>query len=228
MRQVLLKLTDNALKFTERGLVDIRLEITRRRRPRMVRFTVTDTGLGVAPEMARHLFDPSRRGTSPTPARNRAPGLGLAVAKRIVEQAGGQIGFESKPGEGAQFFFTLPVSGAWPAGRAARAGKPAAPPSGLFPAALSARQRTGLALDRPCSSHSATASTVADSLAEAMERAGKENFDAIIASADDADMLAAAPGVKAPLVAVLMRGDRTPPPPTVLRWPVETDRFTAR
>ena len=68
--------------------------------------------------------------------------------------------------------------------------------------------------------------TRADSMAEAVERAGKDRFDAIIAGAGDADMLAAAPGVKAPLVAVLLRGDRAPAATdVVLRWPVEPNQL---
>jgi HPt (histidine-containing phosphotransfer) domain-containing protein len=67
---------------------------------------------------------------------------------------------------------------------------------------------------------------LAHSMAEAVERAGKDHFDAIIAGAGDTDMLAAAPGVKAPLVAVMLRGDRAPSATDVaLRWPVEPDQF---
>ena len=63
----------------------------------------------------------------------------------------------------------------------------------------------------------------ADSMADAVERASQEHFDAIIACASDADMLAAAPGVKAPLIAVLLRGDRAPAATdSVLRWPVDS------
>jgi HPt (histidine-containing phosphotransfer) domain-containing protein len=66
----------------------------------------------------------------------------------------------------------------------------------------------------------------AGSMAEAVERAAKEHFDAIIACASDADMLAAAPGMKAPLIAVLLRGDRAPAATdTILRWPVEASQL---
>jgi HPt (histidine-containing phosphotransfer) domain-containing protein len=66
----------------------------------------------------------------------------------------------------------------------------------------------------------------AASMAEAVELASKESFDAIIAGAGDADMLAAAPGVKAPLVAVLLRGDRAPAATdAVVRWPVDPNQF---
>jgi HPt (histidine-containing phosphotransfer) domain-containing protein len=63
-------------------------------------------------------------------------------------------------------------------------------------------------------------------MAEAAERAGKDRFDVIIAAAGDADMLAASPGVKAPLLAVMLRGDRAPSTTDVaLRWPVEPDQL---
>jgi HPt (histidine-containing phosphotransfer) domain-containing protein len=65
-----------------------------------------------------------------------------------------------------------------------------------------------------------------DNIAEAIERAGKESFDAIISGAGDVDMLAAAPGVRAPLIAVLLRGDRAPAATdNVLRWPVDATQL---
>jgi len=226
VRQVLLKLTDNALKFTDRGLVDIRLaESEDGDGNRFVRFTVCDTGHGVAPEVAHLLFNPFTPGDNSYARAQQGAGLGLAVAKRIVSQAGGEIGFDSAPGEGAQFFFTLPVSGtAAPAGRASIAGETSQPPpSGLtlLLHAAAPEVRAGIAnLLEPFGN----TVVIAASLADALERAGKGRFDAIIAGAADADMLAAAPGVSAPLVAVLLRGERAPAATDMaLRWPVEPD-----
>ncbi len=225
VRQVLLKLTDNALKFTERGLVDIRLDVTED--GQSVRFCVSDTGHGAPPEAAHLLFSPFSPGDVSYARKEQGAGLGLAVAKRVIEQAGGTIGFDSKPGEGAQFHFTLPVSGVAPSAAAARAdveGQQAAPGnlSLLFFLRAPAVGEALAHLVEPFGNSIERAT----SMAEAVERASKGDFDAIITGAGDADMLAAAPGVKAPLVAVLLRGDRAPAATdTVLRWPVEADQF---
>lgn len=224
VRQVLLKLTDNALKFTERGLVDIRVDVTDDGQD--VRFCVTDTGIGVAPEAVPNLFTPFTPGDVSYTRKEQGAGLGLAVAKRVVEQAGGSIGYDSRPGEGAQFFFTLPVSGAAaPAAARNEADGPRSAPAGLTLLMFLRLPSVSEALTdlvEPFGNRVVCAA----SMAEAVERASKESFDAIVAGAGDADMLAAAPGVKAPLVAVLLRGDRAPAATdTVVRWPVEADQF---
>jgi len=224
VRQVLLKLTDNALKFTEHGLVDIRLDV--HEDGQSVRFTVSDTGHGVAPEVAHLLFKPFSLGDSSYARREQGAGLGLAVAKRVIEQAGGAIGFTSKPGEGAQFFFTVPVSGSAqsPVQRIETESEHPAP-AGL---SLLMVLRTPAIGDTLCDMLEPFGNRVirANSLADAVQRAGREHFDAIIACASDADMLAAAPGAKAPLIAILLRGDRAPAATdSVLRWPVEASQL---
>lgn len=222
VRQVLLKLADNALKFTERGLVDIRLDLSDDRQS--VRFCVSDTGHGVAPEVAPLLFSPFTPGDSSYARQQQGAGLGLAVAKRVVEQAGGSIGFSSNPGEGAQFFFTLPISGiaAAHAPEPGEAENPVAPPTGLSLLLLlpdeAVAQATAHLLE-PFGNRVIRAGN----LAEAESHAANEHFDAIIAGASDADMLAAAPGAKVPSIAILLRGNRLPSSTThVLRWPVDT------
>ncbi len=223
VRQVLLKLADNALKFTERGLVDIRLE--RDEGAHGVRFTISDTGHGVAPEVSHLLFSPFSPGDSSYARKEQGAGLGLAVAKRVVEQAGGTIGFESTPGEGSRFFFTLPVSGVTHVESARDDADGHAPPSGLSLLLFLRAPAVSAAVARLLEPFG-NRITHAAGMAEAVERAGRDSFDAIIAGAGDADMLAAAPGVKAPLVAVLLRGDHAPAATDiVLRWPVEADQL---
>ncbi|HWY61685.1 MAG TPA: ATP-binding protein [Rhizomicrobium sp.] len=226
VRQVLLKITDNALKFTDRGLVDIRLDSERDATGHaFVRFAVSDTGLGVAPETAKLLFKPFSPGDSSYARRQQGAGLGLAVAKRIIEQAGGRIGFESNAGEGAQFWFSLPVSGQASFGAAggARAETPQVAPHGISvlvfaPAPHVAAQLANLL--EPFGNRV----VIAASAAEAARLASQGQFDVILASAAETDHLAAAPGVKAPLIAVLLSGDRTPAlSDIVVRWPVSGD-----
>lgn len=223
VRQVLLKLTDNALKFTERGLVEIQLELADD--GQAVRFCVSDTGRGVAPGMADLLFNPFSLGDTSYARKEQGAGLGLAVAKRVVEQAGGTIGYSSKLGEGAQFFFSLPLSGSTPVVTLREPENRQAAPSGLSLLLYLHSRELNDALIRLLEPFG-NRLYLADSMAEATERAGKDPFDAIIVGAADADLLAAAPGVQAPLVAVMLRGDRAPSSTGVaLRWPVEPDQL---
>ena len=226
VRQALLKLVDNALKFTERGLVDIRLALDRDPAGKpVVRFAISDTGPGVSTEIAPRLFKPFSPGDVSYARKEQGAGLGLAVTKRIVEQAGGEIGFESIPGDGALFWFTLPVSGqaALPATESPSVESPGVAPHGL--SVLISVPAPGVAMTlgnllEPFGNRVVITANVA----EAAARASHEHFDVLIAGADEADLLAAAPGVKAPIMAVLLRGDRTPSAADgVLRWPLTSE-----
>jgi signal transduction histidine kinase/HPt (histidine-containing phosphotransfer) domain-containing protein len=221
VRQVLLKLVDNGLKFTERGLVDIRLDLSDD--GHSVRFCVSDTGQGVAAETAPLLFQPFSLGDASYARKQQGAGLGLAVAKRVIEQAGGAIGFESKPDEGAQFFFTLPISGLahGVTPELNENESPIVPPMGrsllLYFPVTAVADATARLLE-PFGNRVVQA----DTLAEAQELANRDHFDAIIAGASDADMLAAAPGIATPLIAILLSGGRAPASTRhLLRWPVE-------
>jgi signal transduction histidine kinase/CheY-like chemotaxis protein len=110
LRQVLLHLVGNALKFTERGSVTVSAaEATRDGTRAVLRFLVRDTGIGIAPDTVAAIFQPFTQVDTSTRRRFGGTGLGLAICKRLVGQMGGEIGVESELGRGSAFWFTVPV-----------------------------------------------------------------------------------------------------------------------
>jgi two-component system, sensor histidine kinase and response regulator len=110
IRQVLLNLTGNAVKFTAEGEVVVRASLEDRVGDRfVVRFEVSDTGIGLAPEQQARLFEPFTQADSSTTRRYGGTGLGLSISRRLVEAMGGQLGVDSTAGEGSTFWCTLPL-----------------------------------------------------------------------------------------------------------------------
>ena len=109
LRQILLNLVSNAVKFTERGQIGVSArKLDSSGRPEIV-VAVFDTGPGIAPEDQRKLFEPfSQVDASPT-RKTGGTGLGLSICRHLVELHGGRIWVESVPGEGSTFAFTLPI-----------------------------------------------------------------------------------------------------------------------
>ncbi|UFS87019.1 ATP-binding protein [Bradyrhizobium daqingense] len=108
IRQVLLNLVSNAVKFTDEGEVTISATCQARRDLlATVEWTVTDTGIGIAPEKLGELFSDFAQADASISRRFGGTGLGLAISRRIIEQMGGTIGVTSTPGEGSAFRFTL-------------------------------------------------------------------------------------------------------------------------
>ena len=107
LHQVMLNLVGNALKFTERGEVVVRVskESEGGRRARL-RFTVQDTGVGIPPEAQARLFQPFVQADSGTARKYGGSGLGLAICRQLISLMGGEIGLESVPGRGTTFWFT--------------------------------------------------------------------------------------------------------------------------
>jgi PAS domain S-box-containing protein len=107
LQQVLLNLVANAIKFTHQGEVRVRARSLPSKGH--VRFEVRDTGIGIAPETQRHLFQKFVQGNGSSTRQYGGTGLGLAICKNLVEYMGGQIWLSSPgPGQGTTVFFTLP------------------------------------------------------------------------------------------------------------------------
>lgn len=108
LRQVLLELIGNALKFTETGTVSVRAEVIQLDEERsIVEFSVKDTGIGIASKEQRYLFTPFQQLDSSSTRRFAGAGLGLAISKRFVEMMGGEIGLNSDKGKGTVFWFRI-------------------------------------------------------------------------------------------------------------------------
>ncbi len=107
--QILLNLSNNAIKFTERGEVTVAVAETARDDRRVtLRFEVRDTGIGLAPEARARLFQPFTQADAATSRRYGGTGLGLAICRHLVERMGGEIGVDSETGRGSCFHFSVP------------------------------------------------------------------------------------------------------------------------
>jgi signal transduction histidine kinase/DNA-binding response OmpR family regulator/HPt (histidine-containing phosphotransfer) domain-containing protein len=132
IRQILLNLIGNAIKFTRKGGVSVEASVTLPtggaasgnqlhdgaiKPTSIVRFEISDTGIGMTETVRSALFEKFTQADSSITRRYGGTGLGLAISKQLVELMGGRIGVESQPGSGAKFWFELPLlpSTSWPA-----------------------------------------------------------------------------------------------------------------
>lgn len=108
LRQVLLNLLGNAVKFTEEGSVTLRLKRKRTSsRPHEILFSVSDTGLGIPKSMRHKIFDPFTQLDDSTTRNVQGSGLGLTIARDLVRNLGSEIQLHSEPGKGSEFSFSL-------------------------------------------------------------------------------------------------------------------------
>ncbi len=108
MRQVLNNFLSNAAKFTEKGEISVRVKLLQKQDMKTIlQFEVTDTGIGITPEIRAKLFKPFSQGDISTSRKYGGTGLGLAISKRLVEIMGGYLDVESSPGRGTKFWCTV-------------------------------------------------------------------------------------------------------------------------
>jgi len=109
LRQVLVNLSGNAIKFTETGNVDIQAAMVREEETLvLIRFTISDTGIGIPQDRQAAVFSSFTQVDGSATRRFGGTGLGLSISKRLVELMGGQMGLESEEGKGSTFWFTVP------------------------------------------------------------------------------------------------------------------------
>lgn len=110
IRQILLNLVSNAVKFTEKGSVDVTAyRLILPDQTQAICFTVEDTGIGIPDDKKEILFERFQQVDRVMSRKTSGTGLGLAISKGLVEKMGGEIGFESRYAIGSKFFFTLPL-----------------------------------------------------------------------------------------------------------------------
>jgi len=220
LRQILLNLTGNAVKFTSQGAVRLAVQVeapSTAGAPYQIHCRVIDTGIGIPPEKLGRVFEKFTQADASTTRRFGGSGLGLSICQSLVDLMGGSLGVTSEPGSGSCFFFQLPLT---PAARPAQPDVLTASPH--LPPGL----RILLAEDNPTNRRVATrmlerlacAVTAAADGAEACALAASQPFDAVLMDCQMPvmDGYAAArhlreQGLAAPIIALTansMSGDR--------------------
>ena len=110
LRQVLVNLLNNAIKFTDQGTISLFVGVKEQTRDMVVLlFTLRDTGIGIEKDQQQQVFDIFTQGSNIDTTRHKGFGLGLSITRQLVEKMGGHIWLQSEPGVGSTFFFTLPA-----------------------------------------------------------------------------------------------------------------------
>lgn len=219
VRRVLLKLLGNAIKFTDRGAIEV--AVAALEGTGMLRFTITDGGAGIPAHRLSAIFQ--NLDTSGA-HKQRGLGTGLAVEKCLVESVGGAIGAESEPGAGASFWFTIPAI-VTPAltGDAATT----AAPSGLSLLAYLPDGDMRMPVIQSLTPHG-NRIVFAETLAEAVAMSLRGHFMAVLVPASQVGAFASAPGQRMPVLALVPAAESLPAGADhCLPWPASEDELFA-
>jgi len=191
LRQVLLNLVSNAIKFTKSGSIEVSTSIEARAADgdnAILRFTVKDSGIGLTEEQQQLIFEPFRQADGSTTRHYGGIGLGLSIARRLVELMGGEIGVTSVPQEGSTFWFTarlgvIHTAGSLPPERPALANLAAAvapSPSRPLRILVAEDNRVNQRVVKALLERRGHTVAVADTGAAALQRAEEEEYDVIL------------------------------------------------
>jgi len=207
--QILLNLVGNAVKFTETGGVAVRVRCgTAEGGERRLHIAVTDTGIGIPPDLQESLFQPFSQAEATTTRRFGGTGLGLSICHRLVEMMGGEIGLDSVEGQGTTFHFTVPVTPVQDSSEHAEAEPDLAGRQVLI---ACAREPLSAALDRELSRAGVTVETVGTGrdFQDALERLEGEALVLVDDRLPAADLAAVIEALPDRRPAVLLRGPAT-------------------
>lgn len=176
LRQILFNLVSNAIKFTQSGSVT--LSVTQTGGPGQYRFTVCDTGRGIAPDALQRIFQPFEQEDAQTARHYGGTGLGLSISRRLAGLMGGSLEVESQPGAGSSFHLDIGFALAPPK---APAEESPAPPAGRPLSLLVVEDHpVNQAVIRACLEGMGHDVTLADSGKAALDAAAGQSFDAVL------------------------------------------------
>ncbi|WP_282188096.1 response regulator [Azospirillum sp. TSH64] len=209
LRQILFNLTGNAIKFTDRGRVVLRVgtagpDDADPAKPGHVRLhvAVEDTGIGIGPEGQARLFQPFSQADSSTTRRFGGTGLGLAICTRLIERMGGRIGVTSVPGAGSTFWFTVELPRAPEALPA-----PSSTPLDGLPVLVADEDEVQRAVLACYLEQGGATVTVSSSVADAASKLGRGGFGLLVTTTALAGRLDPLAGACAPGLPRLLLGD---------------------